>query len=298
MRRACVLLMLLAGGAVSMVGAVQNAPLSLRQIVDNLYVLNGGCMCGNTTFFVTDAGVAMVDTKVAGKGPEILEQLRTVTDQPIAMIINTHTHFDHTGANTEFGDVEQIVSHANAKASLMKSTCETVTNCDAFKGENAKYLPNVTFEDKKSLQLGSEQIDLYYFGPGHTDGDAWIVLPSLRIAFGGDMFGAKGVPFIDSNNGGTAWEFGDTIAKAAAGLKDVDQVISGHVDIYPFEDLVRYAEFHKHLKAYALEGMKAGKPSQEVADAYRSPEHLSDFTSIEFFTRSFVQGIYDGASAQ
>ena len=243
-----------------------------------------------------DRGVGHADLE---RVPALLrERVGQVTDQPIAMIINTHTHFDHTGANTEFGDVEQIVTHANAKASLMKSTCETVTNCDAFKGENAKYLPNVTFEDKKSLQLGSEQIDLYYFGPGHTDGDAWIVLPSLRIAFGGDMFGAKGVPFIDPNNGGSAWELGDTIAKAAAGLKDVDQVISGHVDIYPFEDLARYAEFHKHLKAYALEGMEAGKPSQEVADAYQSPEHLSDFTSIEFFTRTFVQGIYDGASAQ
>ncbi len=97
--------------------------MSLEKLEDNLYVLHGGCSCGNTTFYITDAGVVMVDTKVAGTGEAILEQLRTVTDKPIAMIINTHTHFDHTESNTEFGAVDRIVTHANAKKSLMKATC-------------------------------------------------------------------------------------------------------------------------------------------------------------------------------
>ena len=86
--------------------------MSLEKLEDNLYVLHGGCSCGNTTFYITDAGVVMVDTKVAGTGEAILEQLRTVTDKPIAMIINTHTHFDHTESNTEFGAVDRIVTHA------------------------------------------------------------------------------------------------------------------------------------------------------------------------------------------
>jgi glyoxylase-like metal-dependent hydrolase (beta-lactamase superfamily II) len=146
--------------------------MSLEKLEDNLYVLHGGCSCGNTTFYITDAGVVMVDTKVAGTGEAILEQLRTVTDKPIAMIINTHTHFDHTESNTEFGAVDRIVTHANAKKSLMKATCSPATNCDAFKGDNAKHLPNVTFDDKRTLTIGSDQIDLYYFGGGHTDGDA------------------------------------------------------------------------------------------------------------------------------
>ena len=105
MLRASVLTGLLVAGALCTVVAArpQAPPMQLDQLDDKLYVLNGGCMCGNTLFYIADGGVVMVDTKVAGQGEAILEQLRTVTDKPVAMIINTHTHFDHTGSNGEFG---------------------------------------------------------------------------------------------------------------------------------------------------------------------------------------------------
>ncbi len=305
MRRACVLLVLMIGGAVSMLIAAPGnqgrptPPLSLEKLKDNLYILHGGCMCGNTTFYITDAGVVMVDTKVAGKGPEILEQLRTVTDMPIAMIINTHTHFDHTGSNAEFGAVDRIVTHENAKASLMKESCEMVTNCDAFKGENAKFLPNTTFKSKTTLTLGQDQIDLHYFGPGHTDGDAWIVFPDIRIAVGGDLFGAKGLPYIDTANGGTALGYADTVANAAAGLKNiVDTVISGHVDAYPVDDLVRYAEFHKGVKAHVFAGIKAGKFPEEVSSEYSVPADLQDFSYAEPFAGNFVKLMFAESMAK
>ena len=304
MRRTCLLLALLVSGALSIVVSAQRGqapaspPLSLEQLKDNLYILHGGCMCGNTTFYVTDIGVVLVDTKVAGQGDAILEQLRTVTDKPVAMIINTHTHFDHTGSNAEFGAVERIVTHENAKASLMKPSCPAVTNCDAFKGENARFLPNVTFEDTRTLTVGNGRIDLRYFGPGHTDGDAWVVFPDLRVAVGGDLFGAKGVPYIDTANGGTALGYDDTIANAVAGLEEIDTVISGHVDAYPWNDLVRYAEFHEHLEAYVLAGLRDGKTAEEVAAAYAPPAHLDDFSFSRPFADNFVQLMYDEASAR
>ena len=75
-------------------------------------------------------------------------------------------------------------------------------------------------------------------------------------------------------------------------------MISGHFDAYPFNELVRYAEFHKHLKEYALAGMQAGKPAEEVADAYEPPENLSDFAATGGLLGSFVQLIYDEARTQ
>ena len=304
MRRVCVLLVLVVGGAASMVIAAAGSqgrptpPLSMERLKDNLYVLHGGCGCGNTTFYISDAGVVMVDTKVSGQGQAILEQLRTVTDKPIAVIINTHTHFDHTGSNAEFGAVERIVTHDNAKASLMKETCPRVTNCDAFKGDNAQFLPNLTFSDRLTLDVGSDQVDLYYFGPGHTDGDIWIGFPDIRVAVGGDLFGAKGMPYIDTSNGGTALAYADTIANAAAGLKNIDTVISGHVDAYPFSDVVRYAEFHKGVKAHVLAGMKAGQTAEEVTAAYSVPSDLQDFSFAQPFASNFVQLMFDESKAE
>jgi glyoxylase-like metal-dependent hydrolase (beta-lactamase superfamily II) len=300
MFRACLLSALLVGGVLSVVVTAQppSPPLRLEQLDDKLYVLHGGCMCGNTLFYIADGGVVLVDTKVAGQGEAILDQLRTVTDLPIAMLINTHTHFDHTGSNTELGTVERIVAHENARASLTKTSCPPVTNCDAFKGDNARYLPNVTFSDTRTLTVGADRIDLHYFGPGHTDGDTWIVFPDIRVAMGGDLFGAKGVPYIDTDNGGTALGYDETIANAVAGLENVDTVITGHVEAYPWDDLVRYAEFHARLEEHVLSGLEAGKTPEQVTSEFALPDTLSDFTFGEPFATNFVRLMFDEARAR
>ena len=300
MLRICVLSALLVVGVLSVAITAQpgTAPLRLEELDEKLYILHGGCMCGNTLFYIADGGVVMVDTKVAGQGEAILAQLRTVTEKPLAMIINTHTHFDHTGSNAEFGTVERIVAHENARASLMKPSCGRVTNCEAFKGENERFLPNVTYSDSRTLNVGSDRVDVRYFGPGHTNGDTWIVFPDIRVAMGGDLFGAKGVPYIDTENGGTALGYDETIASAVAGLEgEVDTVISGHVEAYPWDDLVRYAEFHRNLEEYVLAGLEAGRTPDEVAAAYSAPDNLTDFSFSQPFATNFVQLMYDEARA-
>jgi len=94
------------GGIGALVMAV--APLTARQNVarlekvkDNLYVIKEGG--GNTAAFITADGVVVVDTKLAGWGQAILDQIKTVTPKPVTMIINTHTHNDHTGSNGRCG---------------------------------------------------------------------------------------------------------------------------------------------------------------------------------------------------
>ena len=78
MLRASVLTSLLAVGAGCTAVAARpqappSPPMSLEQLDDKLYVLNGGCMCGNTLFYIADGGVVMVDTKVAGQGSSPVE---------------------------------------------------------------------------------------------------------------------------------------------------------------------------------------------------------------------------------
>src|SRR5262249_39664464 len=135
---------------------------------------------GNTAVFITDTGVVIVDTKLRGWGQVILDKIKTVTPKPVTMIINTHTHGDHTGSNEAFGATVDIVAHENTKANMEKM--------DAFKGDNAKFLPKRTYKDRMTIGSGRNQIDLYYFGRGHTNGDTWVVFPALRVMHTGDMF--------------------------------------------------------------------------------------------------------------
>ncbi len=49
-------------------------------------------------------------------------------------------------------------------------------------------MPKRTFSDRMTIGSGADQIDLHYFGRGHTNGDAWVLFPALRVVHAGDIF--------------------------------------------------------------------------------------------------------------
>jgi cyclase len=293
MKRAVVLTLLIAAGTLSaVVRAVQGPPggqanepkvVEVEKIKDNLYILKGGG--GNTAVFVTDAGVVVVDTKLAGWGPAILEKIRTITDKPVTTIINTHTHGDHTGSNEAFPASVEIVAHENTKANMEKM--------DAFKGEKAAFVPKKTFSDKMTLLGGKDQIDLYYFGPGHTNGDAWIVFTGPKVVHAGDIFSGKNFPLIDVKNGGTAVGFPGTLTKAWTGLKDVDTIITGHSTTLPFTDLKEYAAFNQEFLTWAQGELKAGKSVDEAVAEFKAPPAYAGYTLQPERLKANVQTVYD-----
>ena len=277
-------------------------PLFLQEVANNLYMLGndpagegmrGG---GNTGIFVMASGVTLVDTKINGYGQDIIAEVAKVTDKPVTTIINTHTHYDHSGGNTEFPDTVDFVVHDNTLAHMSRATCERVTNCDAFKGANAKYLPKTSFSDQLTLFSGPDQIDLYYFGRGHTDGDIFIVFKAARTVQTGDMFARKGLPFLDVPNGnGSALEFGETLKKAVAGIPNVDIVIPGHNDeTLVWNDLVNYSGFYNGVVDAAKAGMGAGRSVEQVVSSYSVPAQYSDFAAEPNRLTSTVQYVFDG----
>jgi glyoxylase-like metal-dependent hydrolase (beta-lactamase superfamily II) len=269
MKRVTVLgALLVTGGLSAAIVAQQQQPRpplpDLTKVKDNLYVITSSTpgpefTGGNTGVFVTESGVIVVDTKLSGYGPTILERIKKVTDKPVTMIINTHTHGDHTGSNEAFPVTVDIVAHENTKANMVKM--------DAFKGDKAKFLPKRTYKDKMSVGSGKNRVDLYYFGAGHTNGDAWVVYPSLRVLQTGDMFAWRDAPTIDRNNGGSGVDYPKTLSKAIAAIKDVDTVIPGHSPVTTPRDLQEYQRFVTDWVAAVQSAAAAGKSVDDAAAA-------------------------------
>lgn len=308
MSRAAFLTAVLAVGSLSMgVAAFQQAqqkPLvrDIQKVRDNLYFISGGDTTdrptwtgGNTVVFVTAKGVVLVDTMLPGNGPSLLQRVKSVTDKPVIMVINTHTHFDHSGSNIEFPATVEFVAHENTKANMSKATCQPVTNCMAFKGDNAKYLPKRTFKDTMSLFGGKDQITLHYFGRGHTNGDTWVVFPAVRAMHTGDMFQRKNMPFIDvQNNSGSAVEFNGTLQKAVTTIKGVDTVIGGHTPtVVTWSDFKAFTEFYSDFFTNSQSSLRAGKSVEETANAYRVPARFQGFVADPGPVKANVQAIAD-----
>lgn len=280
MKRIVMLSILVSLGVFSMVavGLQSQAPpaLEIQKVKDNLYmVVTPEYGAGNTAVFITENGVVLVDTKTPGNGQSILDKVKTVTQKPVTMIINTHTHQDHTGSNEFFKANVEFVAHENTKANMQKMT--------EFSGANAKFIPSRTFKDKLTIGSGKDRIDLYYFGRAHTGGDAWVVFPALRTVHSGDAFAGKSTPLIDTANGGSAAEYATTIEKASSTLKDIDTIITGHSALMKPADLKEYADFNKEFLTWVENEIKAGKTADAAAAEYKLPVRYKDYRVVEFF---------------
>ena len=270
-------------------------PIRPLELAENLYVLTsdpaeqGMRTGGNTAVFLTSDGVVLVDTKIKGYGADILASVREITDMPVTTIINTHTHWDHSGSNPEFPDAVNIVTHENTAAHMASSDCDdgagfeggSIKNCEQFQGENSRFLPDTTFSTQHTLFGGADQVDLYYFGRGHTDGDTWVVFRDARAVHTGDMMARKGLPFIDAaNSNGSATEFGATLQGAVDGIPDVDTVITGHADDpHVWQDLVDNAGFYNDMVRQVHEGRAGGRSAAEIIRNYTLPDRYNDFAA-------------------
>lgn len=236
------------GGGLPPIGATE-------KVSDNVYKIFGAG--GNTTFFIRSDGVVLVDTKLANNGEGILAAVRAVTDKPVTMIINTHSHPDHMGSNAEIetarGSV-QIVGHANTatRIAAMPNTPKVGT----------------TFQDKLTLGKGNDQIDLYYFGPAHTDGDAFVVFPKEKVMAAGDVMAWDMGLLVDPGSGGSMLATADTVGKAVAGIHGVDKVIEGHGNVNTWSGFERYLAYTRKVVEVAKKAVAEGLDYSQAYEKY------------------------------
>jgi cyclase len=310
MKRLAVLGILFTAGALSMsAAALQQAPaaggqpaprvVTVEKLRDNLYMMGGAGGGGNSAVFITAAGVVVVDTKNPGWGQPLIEKIKSVTDKPVTMIINTHTHGDHVSGNVEFPATVEVVTQENTAKNMQAMRPATGITpaagapANIFKDNGGRGLPKKTFKDKMTLGKGPDQIELFYFGRGHTNGDAFVVFPALRVMHAGDIFSGKNIPLLDANNGGSGVEIGKTLAKAAD-VKNVDQIITGHSTVMTVADLRQYAEFNNEFAAAVQAAKKAGKTPDEVASSWKIPAKYTGYADpATARLRANVQVVWD-----
>jgi len=264
--------------------------LEVEKVKDNLYVIRGGG--GNSTVFVSSKGVVVVDAKLPGWGTPLQEKIKTLTDKPVIIVINTHSHPDHTSGNVEFPAGIDIVANENTKKNM--------ENMDFFKKpENAKGLPTKTFKDRMTLLSGDDRIELYWFGAGETSGDSWVVFPALHVMDSGDAFAQQTVTIVNTNNGGSPVTYPEMLAKVAAGIQGVDTIITGHDGIRTWQDLVTWVQFQKEFLAWVEAERTAGKTVDEATAEYKIPDRYQGYMPVEARrVKAHIQGIYDELSKQ
>ena len=289
MKRLVLLGVLAASGALSMTVAAFQQPAAAPMVVeveklkDNLYMMKGGG--GNSAVFIGTDGITVVDTKNPGWGKPLLEKIKSISNKPVVRIINTHTHGDHVSGNVDFPATVDVVVQENTKAGM--ENMKPVTGLAAppagpsiFQQNGGRGLPKQTFKDTMTIGKGADQIDLYYFGRAHTNGDAFVVFPALRVLHAGDAFHTRDLPIMDRNNGGSGVEFSATLAKAGASLKNIDMVINGHnATTTTMADMKTQSEFVADFVKFVQDAKKAGKTADDVVATWKTPAKYAGYAN-------------------
>jgi glyoxylase-like metal-dependent hydrolase (beta-lactamase superfamily II) len=238
-------------------------PEPIQHIKGNFYKIFGGG--GNTLVVVQKDGVVLVDTKMPGNGPAILREVKKVTNKPIKLIINTHSHPDHVGSNDyireQYPNV-RIVMNEGAKQELLNSP-----------RPNPKLLPTETFTDRMTIGSGADRIELYHFGRGHTNGDTFVYFPSARLLCMGDVMAWNMAPFLPSGGAEAIAKETEALVKTLNGK--VDLVEEGHGYMNNWAGVVRLAKFDRALVDAAKRHYDAGDPPGMAVDDLKKNPYFS-----------------------
>ncbi len=91
-------------------------PLRTEKVTGDLYMVSGEG--GNVALYVTSEGVVLVDDMFDRNHADILAQVKSVTNQPLRYVINTHQHDDHAGGDTKMLPIAEVIAHRNVRANL------------------------------------------------------------------------------------------------------------------------------------------------------------------------------------
>src|SRR5438552_11668174 len=154
------------GGAGGRGPAAGQTVEKIKMLKPNLYEITGGG--ANTLIRVTNQGLIVVDTKNPPPSADVdnygrvMEEIKSVTNQPVKFVINTHHHPDHVGNNQKFIDAGAQVIGLDALKTAMASDQRTAQ----IPGR-----PTMTFAKDYVLKFGGAEVQAHHYGRGHTIDD-------------------------------------------------------------------------------------------------------------------------------
>ncbi len=217
---------------------------------------------GTIAFLLSNEGIVIVDSEFPEQASHLIAELEVRTGKPYRLLINTHHHADHTSGNITFKDlVPHVLAHENSKINQQNSAVQNKT-------EDKQLYPDQTFTSIWCENIGKEEICLYYFGAGHTNGDSLIHFKHANIVHMGDLVFNRKHPYIDRSAGANIKSWISVLDKAGNKFKDKTTFVFGHAaDGYDVTgskgDLKAFRNYLEQLITFAEAEVKAGKTKEE-----------------------------------
>jgi len=241
------------------IGAEANAQgddRSITKIAGDLYRFQN--RTHYSVFLVTPEGILVTDPINADAATWLKAELaKRFPGVPIRYLVYSHSHADHIAGGEIFADTATVVSHERAKQRIVAEQVPTAT-------------PQVTFSDRKILQLGGKQVELIYFGPSHSDNLIVMHFPAERTVFAVDIVAVKRLPYQDFPDADL-----DGLIATLKGVEalEFDILAPGHGPLGGKADVADHRRYVETLRDRVSAGMAAGKSVEELKQTVTMPEY-------------------------
>jgi len=225
-----------------------------------------GWQGGDSLILVGDEGILLVDTSVAPMGDKIRAAIARVSNKPIKVIINTHAHHDHIGANEAMAKGGAlIVAHDNLRDRMTKGF--TALNQTIPPAPPAA-LPAVTYADAMTIHFGGETVQLFHPSRAHTDSDTLVYFRRANVFHAsGTIGGEGGYPFFDIASGGSLAGMIVAEEKMLSLADGQTKIVPDEGDPASTEALKAYRDMLVELRARVQKLVDEGKSEDEAVAA-------------------------------
>lgn len=232
--------------------------VKISKAAGNIYFLEcvGGFGGGNVAASIGDDGILLVDDMFAAMKPQIDAALKTISDKPVRIVLNSHFHGDHIQGNKNFGRSAIIIAHENVRKRLIANNKESAPTLDM--------LPTVTYNDRITVNFNGEEARVTHFPNSHTDGDSVVYFPTSKVLHLGDMFFFEMFPAVYTEGGGNIRQLIVSLEKIVADTPADAMIIPGHGRLATLQDLKNYLAMLKDTIAIVDAKIREGKTLDEM----------------------------------
>ena len=231
----------------------------------------------NLAVQIGDEGVLLVDTGKRGMSDEVLKAIRTVTDKPLRIIINTSSDPDHTGNNEPLAKIGRwLGGNAPGNGGLPTTTARVIGHERALlemKDRPFAEWPTETFTTDKEIFFNGEAIVLSHQPSAVRSSDVTVFFRRSDVVAAGDVFSTVSYPAIDRARGGSVSGVLDALNRIIDITipKDHEEggtyVIPGHGRLCDEADVVEYRDMLTIVRDRVQSVARQGKTQSQIASA-------------------------------
>ncbi len=252
---------------------------TITQISGDLYMFTNNFH--NSVFLVTSEGVIATDPIDADAAAWLEEEIRNRFSQEIRYLIYSHDHFDHINGGEVFADTATVVAHQQAKEDIIFENRATA-------------VPQVTFTDEMTIELGGKTVELIFPGRSHSDNLIVMHFPEERALFAVDFIPIRQVAYINFPDAYIG-KWIDTL-DVVSGM-DFDVLLPGHGAPGTREDVGAFRQYLVDLRDAVTEQIKAGA-TLEQAQANIKLEQYAEWGLYEQWLPLNIEGMYNDIMRQ